>query len=147
MNRKVVVHWKDSEPPRTPKLAVSARGVLRASVLMIVLAWPVPSPGQQAWRVQDVQITVNNFCYNNEPYRWIREEPGRFRIFDSVNSKEILSAPANADGSVNASDIRATYSLNPYKIVVPPGSGPREFELLDLRWVCRIKAVPTGAVK
>ena len=76
---------------------------------------------------------------------WVREGDGKFSLYGTANKHAGFTVPMAADGSVGTvetRDIGVVSQPRSYRITVPPGNGPRAFDLLDLVQACQYRMVP-----
>lgn len=92
----------------------------------------------QQWPISASLDTGNQYC-GGFPAR-VREEGGTFTIL-SNQGKALGSIPMAADGSASGEfkmPIPAnTVNSGIMKVTVPPGHGPRDFQMVNLQWGCR----------
>lgn len=111
--------------------------------LLVGLLGPLAHADQaeRSWRVY-LKLTSgqNNFCIFGGHF-WAREGKGIFKMFNPENRVELFSLPMAADGSV-AGEIKFPGSNRPWRVTIPAGSAPREFDILDLAYACRYRMQP-----
>lgn len=99
------------------------------------------TPGQ--WRVSMALLSgPGNYCQDGANL-WVREAEGKFRLFDARNRFEGWSLPMAADGSITALEVQDALRANrKVRVTVPPGNGPRPFDMLELGQACRYRMSP-----
>jgi len=120
-------------------------GVVGAMMTIAAGCVPAAMAQQQErhWRVQWMLVGGNNWCETTNHY-WVREGGGKFRLWGNDNRKELWATNQNADGSVSGAEVRNPFGNENYRLTVPAGDKPREFELLSLRWSCRARMLPAS---
>ena len=91
-------------------------------------------------RLLEVDLWREQFLHFRGPY-WVREGNGTFEMFNPENRVELFALPMSADGSV-AGEIKFPGSNRPWRVIIPAGSAPRDFDILDLAYACRYRMEP-----
>ena len=98
------------------------------------------APGH--WRVY-LSLTSGPIGYcTSVAHLWVRESNGKFSLFDARNKAESWTVPMAPDGSIAAAETRDDLNRRPVRVTVPPGSGPGNFDILDLSQACRYRMEP-----